>query len=216
MVTKYEWLSTNGDSWNTFYSPYYNAQTFTIGTVGSNENFTLDSIKLYMQKTGSPSGTMTIKIQTTDGSNNINSTVISEGTINYNAITSAAWYEISMSAASLSASTQYAICMYVPNTDSSNKIGCYGEGNQTIYAGGLRAYSTNSGADDFPNKVAVSDIYFEIWGIIPYAPSTHTELLSPVCSDVDTAVTNVRTDVKNKFYFTPISNEQQIILIKAA
>lgn len=155
------------------------AQTFTVGTVGSNEEFELDSIKLRLRQFAS-SGNITISIFATSGGAPTGS-AISTGTIDASTITTSAggdWYEASMSSATLSASTTYAIAVM----NATANVKWQRDASSPTYAGG--SMYTGFGGSWF--AASGSDFMFEVYGSVPSVDVTVTPNTLSLATEIQT------------------------------
>lgn len=158
---KYEFFSETGNDWTQINGAQWRAQAFTIGTVGTNEAFTITSVKLQLYRLGNP-GTLTVSIRAVDGEFPTGSD-LSTGTIDGNSfVTSGSGdlYEIDMSAYELQASTKYALVLRATSGDTSNYVRWL-QLNPGTYSGGRHSYSVNSGSSWTSDN---ADQIFEIWG----------------------------------------------------
>tara|TARA_Y100000310_G_C20702423_1_gene831092 strand:+ start:9388 stop:10266 length:879 start_codon:yes stop_codon:yes gene_type:complete len=137
----YEQYTTN-DTESVFFAVTHHAQTFTVGTVGDNENFVILKVRLLQLKNGSPTGNSKIEIRTVDGNGDPTNTILADVSFDVTALSTTAggtWEEYTFTnAAELSASTQYALSISRNDgtSNSSNDIrwrieatGTYGGGN---------------------------------------------------------------------------------------
>ena len=161
--TKYEYYSASyvGDVglWGAEVSV---GQTFTVGTVGTNENHFITSVKLDLFRTGSPE-TLNVTIKAVDGSGLPTGSVLSTGTTNGSTLPTSApgeWREINMSSYLLQASTKYAIILNESSTVVDNKI--HWLLNNDNYAGG-NYVQTEDGGSSWSSESY--DLLFEVWGL---------------------------------------------------
>lgn len=138
------------------------AQTFTVGTTGTNLTYNVSSINVYLEKNGTPTDTITFYIYPVlpDGSPDENQTALASGTLDSSTVsTTAEWVNVTMtSASSLQPSTQYALvmdgsAMTQSNTDNvtwwyDNSSPTYAGGSHWIYDGSPRAWRNDSGTED--------------------------------------------------------------------
>ena len=158
------YYTTTDDRYSLSDANMYYAQTFTVGTVGPNENHNITKVKLKLFRVGSP-GTITVSIRATDGSGLPTGSDLSTGTIDGNTLTTdntGEWYEIEMSSYTLQASTKYAIIMRATNPGASSGVGYREDSTVPTYSGGIAISSSNSGSTW--TKRSDFDIMFEIWG----------------------------------------------------
>jgi len=169
-ATRYEYHTTAPHIRRYTYGDNYEGNTFTVGTVGANENFNITSTKWKLCRSGSP-GIITAELKAVDGDGLPIGDVLSSGNYNGNLLTtseSAEVVEITMSSYELQASTQYAIYMTAPNGDFSNKL--YEKMNLAdTYAGGKWIFTT-TGHGGWAIGSPSSDFYFEVYGTAVGAP----------------------------------------------
>ena len=141
---------------------FWASQTFTIGTTGDNENFTITSIKLKLYRELTPGDvTVSIRAASRTGAD------LSTGTTSGDTLTTdtgGEWREITMTALTLESDTTYSIVVRALGGDASNLIKWRLDVGQG-YTGGKGAVSTNGGGYWSGQNV---DYMFEIWGGKPY------------------------------------------------
>lgn len=165
--TLYEYYTTGDDDATIIYGVNWNAQTFTIGTVGTDENHNITSVKLLLYRVGSP-GTLTIAITAVDGDGKPTGADLTSGTTNGDTLTdvfTGDWREITLTPYELQASTQYAIIVKALSGDGSNYLRWRRDVSSPTYAGGTHAYTDDSGSSW--NVVATQDCLFEEYGLVP-------------------------------------------------
>jgi hypothetical protein len=152
-TTEYESCSAY-DAWSVG-GVNWAAQSFTTSTM-----HTVTSIYLYLGVySGSPSGTITISIQTLSAGNP-SGTDLTSGTIGAN--NPSGWYQISMYPEyTLSSSTQYAIVVRDPSDSYSNSP-FWGDNIYNPYSGGIMFTSAVSGSSWLQHSGW--DLSFQIWG----------------------------------------------------
>lgn len=145
-MATYESFVTGGSNYFYIYDSYWQSQTFTVGTTGPNENFTLNEIHGLFQRAGSP-GTMTVELYAVDGSGHPTGSVLSSGTINANTFDQYGAVEetITMSEYELQASTEYAIVCHIAGGDAVNCV-LWQYNSSGGYSGGNIEESTDSGS----------------------------------------------------------------------
>lgn len=176
MAINYEYSSDTpvsslhiGDSSGAFWG----AQTFTVGTLGANENFNVSSVKIRGSTTGSPSGVITVSIRATSAGLPTGGDLCS-GTTSFPSGTE--WKEITMSPSyKLNKSTKYALVVRATSADHSNYFGWTYNYTGGSYTGGEVCTSTDSGSSwtansGFPSYYT-GDAWFEIWG--NFAPDSY-------------------------------------------
>ena len=162
--TLYERYNTNDDDTNLFFSHYWQAQTFTVGNTGANEDHNITSVKLKMSRTGSP-GTITVSIRAVDVNGKPTGADLTSGTTDGDTLTTDAageWREITLTSYGLSASTKYAIVVRISGGDISNNISWRIDGSTPTYGGGSYASSNDSGS--FWGLDTEKDCMFEEYG----------------------------------------------------
>lgn len=144
--------------------PIFLAQIFTIGTVGTNETFTLEQVDLKLTKVGASAGNLLCTIRNVSAGQVTN--VIDEAsTIVANNITDNAWNSFTgFKGATLQAGLSYAIVLY---NGSATKIACtkwngsntdvYLPGNAKLSQDGVTWTSINIDAD-------ADGLTFKVWG----------------------------------------------------
>jgi hypothetical protein len=161
--TRYEYFYTEDDS-EQLYGDFWRAQTFTVGTVGSNSNFKITGIKLKMFRIGYPS-ILNVSIRATSPDGKPIGNDLTSGTINASTFTEyweGEWYRINLTPITLNASTQYAICARVPTGNGDNCV-CWRTNwyQEPTYYGGNGATSSDSGETW---SLSWNDYTFEILG----------------------------------------------------
>jgi len=149
---------------------YCEGQTFTVGTVGDNQNHVITSAKFKLWRTGSP-GTITCELKAADVNGLPVGDVLSTGTYNGNALTTNSngeVIEIQMSSYELQAGGKYSIYIKATDGDSSNNVSSkfnY-QGNPYTTGTWIRTNPTN-----WIIESSTSDYYFEIYGELRVAIS---------------------------------------------
>lgn len=154
---------TNRDGYTTgLYGANYFAQTFKAGLSG-----TLDTIKLWMSKSGSPVN-LVIEIQGEDGNDKPDGNVLASAEkIPSDIPTGTAFAEeitIDFSSpASIVSGTKYSIVLHQKNDGGSggNEYVVFDDNNTNQYADGIRLWSGDSGSNW--TKIATKDIYFKTY-----------------------------------------------------
>ena len=212
--TLYEYYNSgdNGYGSNGLGSAQWRSQTFTIGNVGGNENFNLDTISLKLYRAGSP-GIINASIRAVNGTGQPTGPDLSSGIIEGNSITessSGEWYNFSMSDYTLQASTKYAIVVRAASTEFRWRL----HGGSPTYAGGSYEESLDSGVSWLPT--ANIDHMFEIYSGSVDAGVWRTS--DSVSFDVDSVDVTVCRDltVSNREYElrNDISNSDPCFSIK--
>ena len=159
MATKYEYQESITSEISTSYDF---GQSFTVGTVGTNENFTLTSIKLKIQET-TGAGTLYVSVYLADGSGYPTGEVLSSGSFNYTSSYND-YADITMSSYELVTSTKYCILLNPTTETLAVKIK-----DSDVYAGGTFIYSTGTWTS------VPWDIYFQVYGE-PAATGTNMQI----------------------------------------
>ncbi len=161
-ATKREYYITGDNDHSSIFDVYQQAQTFTIGNVGADEDMDITSVIIKIFKLGHPA-TLTLEIQDVDGNNKPDGNVLSTGSIGDADVgTNATWEEISMSSATLNFNTQYALVLSSPAGDTNNKFWWRVDTSSATYGGGNYLASADSGSSW--TAVSTWDFMFEIWG----------------------------------------------------
>lgn len=163
----YEYVNTGANDVSNYdHINDWRGQTFTVGTVGTNESFQILSVRLLCYKTGSPGNvTVSIRAVDTDGWTPTGD-ILSTGTIlSADLNTSESWQTAYMSDYLLEKNTTYAIQVTVASADESNMFHWMNNTNNP-YAGGSAIYSNNGGTDW--NRTLANDKLFEVWGLAKY------------------------------------------------
>ncbi len=163
----YEYYITGDSVAQSIYGVEWEAQTFTVGEVGLNENFNTSSVKLFLYRTLLP-GTITVSIQGVDGANKPDGIDLAIGTTTGNDLPIGApyeWREITLTPFELQAGTQYAIVVRALTGDADNRVNWRADSLSPTYAGGNRLTSNNNGVTW--NNFIGQDFMFEVWGIGP-------------------------------------------------
>lgn len=175
MATKYEWYTNLEGGQENVYTDHWGAQTFTVGTTGTNENFNVSSVKLKFYKYGSPTGTITVSIRATSGGDPTGSDLAS-GTMSVTGVTTdseGVYYTITFGTPyELSASTQYAIVVRLSDGGANNNLRWRRDDVDATYTGGHYGLSTDSGVNW--GMLDNYDYQFEVWG--DSASGTNTQI----------------------------------------
>lgn len=161
MVTKYEWFEPTPDGDLDYGYPYDAvAQTFTIGTVGTNENITTTKVTLKLYQDGF-TGTLSVTLCATDGSGHPTGSALASTTMAVGDITTnsaGADYDFTLTA-SLSASTKYAIVVRYDG-GLGDHVYLKSDVSSPTYTGGNveTLIEPDWTADE------TIDVYFQVWG----------------------------------------------------
>jgi hypothetical protein len=143
------------------HSTYFVSQSFT-----ASRNYDLESIKLMLYRTGTPTDNLTIELFATSGELPTGS-ALSSGSINVatiSATSSGTWYEATMSSYSLVSGTKYALRIKASSNTSLNRFNWCSDGSSASYSGGALSYSENSGSSW--TTPTTEDTMFEIYGAL--------------------------------------------------
>ena len=171
-MTLYEFAYETGSNAEA-HGANWTAQTFTIGTVGTDEIFNLTSIKLKLYKEGNP-GTVSIALKAVDVSNDPTGADLSTGTTTGNDLTTSSTGEdrdVTMTTYEMQASTQYAVLIKALSGNATNSVHNVMDFGGGGYTGGETLLSTDSGGSWTP--LATSDSWFEVHGD---KPGTNTQI----------------------------------------
>ena len=178
-ATKHEFFTTDTTtpSTNIYGANVWKAQTFTVGTVGVNENHTLTEIKLRLFRDGSP-GTITVELQSVSGSpSEPTGSVHSTGTSDGDVITTSNSGEVVTftmdSSFSIQASTQYAIVVKALDGDGANRVYWLRNSSGT-YDSTTDCYHFTTNGGSTWGQTTGSDLNFEVWGDSGGGPSGWT------------------------------------------
>lgn len=171
--------------------PRYMAQTFTVGTVGTNEAHLVTRIAFNVKKIGSPTGNIKVQVRKTTDVNTPSDEILAEASFDISTITtSSAWYSVTMNLPyELSTSTIYAIVWEPPDGthDASNYYSMYSSSSEA-YAGGIDAYSDDGGITW--SNTASRDVAFRTYGVVWTGTlATYNDVVSKVGADVATELT---------------------------
>jgi len=164
---KYEYNEESGSSFEYIRGSKWKAQTFTVGTVGDNEDFIIKSVKVLGYRYGSSPGEVIASIKNIDCCGAPVGPDLCSGSIDGNTFTSSGngeWYEIELSGSNcnLSASTQYALVMRNPGGNSMNYVNWIFVYSPD-YLGGQRYSSFDSGGSWTPGTWG-TDFNFQVIG----------------------------------------------------
>ena len=152
MASRQEWYTTGDDNDGDNFegggataSGYTDAgQTFTLGMTGNNLTFTLTDIDMLINKTLTPADS-TIELYETDPAGKPKGSTISTGTLLTADISSTmGWINVTMSAVTLKANTQYALVFSAGLGDAANFFRWRMDATGPTYAGGTSLVTDNS------------------------------------------------------------------------
>ena len=184
--TNYEYYSTGGNTYYLSTTTRKCGQSFTVGTIGANEAFTLTKAALQVWKTGTP-GNVTINLYAVDGSGFPTGAALSTGTLDTSGLGTSSpgtMTDVTMSSYVVSTSTKYALVM--ENT-SSGSVQWYCN-DAGAYAGGTMLDNTGSWSNASGSPVV--DAYFQIWGNPPVVTNMKINI-GDVWKDVATVQINI-------------------------
>jgi hypothetical protein len=206
----YEYYNTNDDvSIGYATSGTWIAQTFTVGAVGTNENHTINMVKLKLNTNGANPGTINVLIQGVDGSNKPDGNTLASGSADASGVgvSPGSWLSVLLGAGTtLSVSTQYAIVTYQTG-GTANHLMWRQDNAGATYAGGMRNYSTDSGSTWAQDSSR--DMMFEEWvseQVIDEGTKTVTGTLSTTLPTEAVAISEGTKDVLSIFS-TVLSSE---------
>lgn len=160
--TRYEWYTgiNNSQDWVSG-SGRFASQSFTVGTVGSNVNFTLKGVNISIYKTGTP-GKAYLSLYADNGSGVKTGNILSYGEmLEGDMETAGVWENISMSDYTLVAGTTYVLELNASDGDGSSGDAIRWHYNESgDYAGGTRCLYESG---DW-SCAGTIDHLFEIWG----------------------------------------------------
>ncbi len=156
---KYEYYDTGYDASNPVSGDDWRAQSFTVGTTGTNENFTITSVNFaaYQENLG---GTLTVSIKAVDGDGKPTGSALSSGTADTSTwgTSTSEWNQVTMTPYTLTAGTKYAI----EASSTGGGMRWRMDASSPSYAGGNDLWSDNAGSS-WTSDLA-KDFLFEVWG----------------------------------------------------
>lgn len=165
-LERFENLSQGDDGQTGALDASWSGQTFTVGTQGTNTDFLITTVSLKLHAVGSPT-TMSVMIVELNSSGAPNGAIISQN-ISFSptlATSPGEWFNLSMSSATLNASSSYGLVFNATGTLTNMRSN---EATGTSYTGGTFCTSTDRGANWGPNCRTGGDtgrdFLFEIWG----------------------------------------------------
>ena len=180
-ATRYEYYNTGDDSiTGTGLGAIWKAQTFTVGTTGTNENFDISNISAKLYRIGNPENCY-LSIRAVNASGYPTGSDLAVAIYNCNSLTTSTngeWINVTVNQSyTLEASTQYALVIRTTAGDGSNYIGWKVDDSSASYTGGTRYKTSNSGVTwDEENYGSGNDVMFEIYGSVKGA---EINLISP-------------------------------------
>ena len=172
---RYEYYNTNDDSvTGTGLGAIWKSQTFTVGTVGTNEDFLITNISVKIYRVGSP-GTCLFSIRAVNGTGYPTGTDLTTANYSCNSLTTSSpgvWINVTVNESIiLDTSTSYALIIRTSAGDGSNYILWRVDDTSSTYTGGTRYSTPDSGVNwNEENPGASNDAMFEIFGT-PYTRS---------------------------------------------
>ncbi len=177
-ATKREWYIVNDDYFVYARDETQTGETFTVGTVGIDEDFNITSVKIKASRDVAPE-TLYLAIKAVDGEYKPTGEDLSTGSVDPSGWAEVPeWHEISMSTHKLLASTQYALVAKSPGSTDTNRIKWQADSSSPAYIGGATV-SSNDGGESW-SVHATWDMMFEIWG----EPSAVSETVEPATFEV--------------------------------
>jgi hypothetical protein len=160
-----DYYNTGDNTWNGFYDDggyqVGQGQTFT-----ATDDYTATILKLKLYKVGSPTGDLTINLQSTSGG--LPDSVIASGIIDVSTLTSNTngdWYEVDLGeGAELNNETLYAITGYIPGLTYPTLYVAWRADSTHLYNEGTRLYTLNGGSSW--TIEGSTDQLFEVWACI--------------------------------------------------
>ena len=165
----YEYYDTGDDSGLSVYGSEFHAQTFTVGTVGSDIAYEIEGMTVKVYKVGTLANPAYFNIYAVNASGDpdISGGILSNGTLPTAGIPdAAAWYNVTMSSFNVTPSTKYAIEMNSSGGDNGNKWRWAYDSGGATYAGG-DPYRTVTGGVKWEAPLAGTDAMFVLWGQTP-------------------------------------------------
>lgn len=164
-ATKREWYNIGSEDGIAIHAAVFIGQSFTVGTVGVNEDFKITPMKIEAYRWNTIEDDLYVAIKAVDGEGKPTGPALSTGSIDPNifgiGFVNRAWFEIEMSEYTLFASTQYCPVLSCPLAGSDYPYWCV-DFSDAEYAGGCLMESIDSGSTW--DKYLTYDAQFEIWG----------------------------------------------------
>lgn len=161
-ATKREWYIVDDSSWTNIRGLNRHGEGFTVGTVGVDEDFNVTSLKFLGYIVGTPP-TLYAAIKAIDGEGKPTGPDLSTGSVDPGGWSGdPEWHEISLSAYTLLASTQYALILYCPDGTAGDEVLWRFDHAGAAYVGGMRVRSYDGG--ESWSVYTDADMMFEIWG----------------------------------------------------
>lgn len=162
---RYEHYTTGDDYFDSISDADYIGQIFTVGAVGTNEDFTLSKIKVKIYKYGDPTGDALFTVRNVNEAGLPTDDILSTGFIDTSMLTtnsSGRWYTIPMTPCILNKDMSYALVgNYMMNPPHSMIRWRYDSDDQE-YPGG---YGVWWHADQLWMIDYNASFMFEIWGV---------------------------------------------------
>ena len=181
--TRYEYFDNTQSIYFDVYGNRWGAETFTVGTVGTNESFRVTSIKFQLLRLGTVSGNIYIHIRNSTAFKTGTPTGTDFGSGSMLASTVSAvtptFYEVSITSSYfLHKGTTYSICLNISGGDASHCINMEGRKNTLLYAGGT--YCTSGDGGSSWSSTSANDFFFYTYGKTNALPTI--SLISPTNS----------------------------------
>jgi hypothetical protein len=165
---RYEWYNPGPMSASFFGKTFWNAQNFTVGAVGTNEDFVVTNITLELVRvTGKNLGDVVVSIRSNiSGEDLCNGTIDGDLLIDDSTPPMLERINITMSpGVVLSANTNYFIITRAPDAEDTSSGAWYYLFSTGAYPGGWFYTSNNAGASWSGDTYNTSDHWFNVWGI---------------------------------------------------
>ena len=190
MATLYEYQTVRDSGWGTGYwgVDHWAAQSFTVGTIGDNENFDITTVKIMGKRVGNDR-TLNLYLYASSGDEPTGE-VLSSGSIGTDnwATDAYSWQSVSMSSYTLIASTKYVVVMKITNSGNSDFLYFGVNGDPGSYTGGI-FLETQDGGDTWDIKT--DDACFEIWGEAAAVGTNMKINIADAWKDVDSMKINI-------------------------
>lgn len=158
---KYEWYSENDSANDNIYGAEWSCNTFTVGTTGTNENFTVDKVVVKVGIGAGNPGDVTMSIYATAAGKPTGAPLCS-GVVDGSSF-DGGWYSLDMSShPQLNASTKYAIVISCATGAGNHIYWRFDQAGQTYGANGDYGTSEDSGSTWTMDSNGGG--MFEIWG----------------------------------------------------
>ena len=188
------WIGTPDDE-NSVCTIYSAGQTFTVGSVSGQGDFTLNKISIKMFRTGSP-GNIVVRIKATDGSNDPTGSDISTGTFNGNSMTTGTggeFYNATMTDVDLiEGETYFIYATALDGTWSTDRANWKKDRYDGGYGGGVGYVSGDNITTWSIMDSSQTDFAFKTWGSGRSTDSSPNITLNSPSSANHTTVQNLQ------------------------